>query len=256
MWYHFTLQHGWRVTEVRRSRSGLPVFKDILLQLTELYPQVPLIGYANDDILFSYELIDTIRVITESSQAIVKQFAFVTGIRRNVGSELLKQMVGIHCPETVRLLGTLSPAFVQDSADFFIFPTRSFSQFWGDIPDFVIGRAGYDNWIISRAVTGNAIAIETTRTIIALHQTGVDGNRSGEFKSGIRNKTDTRLNRDLIPDFDYGSGYQYCIGRMTKHLSKKECKNGNFEAGTDRKTCIVLSEREVTKPSCSKPGVW
>jgi hypothetical protein len=248
-----SLQMGWTVIPVPRTRGNLPVFKDMMLKLSELYPeQAPLIGYANDDILFSYELVDTLRVITETIHDIIKQFLLITGIRRNIEGELVRQMSGIHCPHSVYLLGKHSTVFVQDSADFFIFPAATFGQLWGDMPDFVIGRAGYDNWIISKAVTEKAVVIETTKTVIALHQTGTDGNRSGEFKSGPRNKTDTRLNRDLIPDFDYSLGYQYCIGNITNYLSTKGCKNVDFAAGIKRKECIVLSERQVTKSSCSR----
>lgn len=63
---------------------------------------------------------------------------------------------------------------------------RADSLRWADIPNLVIGRNGYDNWIMEYAYREKMDRIETTRTVRAIHQTAMDGNwvRREVFDSG------------------------------------------------------------------------
>jgi hypothetical protein len=64
---------------------------------------------------------------------------------------------------TVHAQGTLHrPA----GSDFFLFPLSSYL----DIPDFAIGRAGWDNWMIYQAHQENWPVIDCTPSIMIVHQ--------------------------------------------------------------------------------------
>ncbi|KAK2139731.1 hypothetical protein LSH36_1635g00002 [Paralvinella palmiformis] len=236
-------QNGWLIRPVPRRRSNIPVFKDLILETSTINPSSPLVGFANDDILFAYNIITTIAVILESLVTIREQFVFITGRRRNVDGELIGRIDDVDCPQIVYLLGKDRSAFSQDSADYFLFSSNTVRKYWAEMPEFVIGRAGYDNWIISSAVARNATAIEATETITALHQTGEDGIRSGVFLPGHKNRTDLNLNRDLIPDFDYSAGYQYCNGWMTNSV----CSERRYQFKSLPKRCITLTKRTRIK---------
>ncbi|KAK2147677.1 hypothetical protein LSH36_541g00000, partial [Paralvinella palmiformis] len=237
------LRNGWLIRPVPRRRSNIPVFKDLILETSTINPSSPLVGFANDDILFAYNIITTIAVILESLVTIREQFVFITGRRRNVDGELIGRIDDVDCPQIVYLLGKDRSAFSQDSADYFLFSSNTVRKYWAEMPEFVIGRAGYDNWIISSAVARNATAIEATETITALHQTGEDGIRSGVFLPGHKNRTDLNLNRDLIPDFDYSAGYQYCNGWMTNSV----CSERRYQFKSLPKRCITLTKRTRIK---------
>ena len=63
----------------------------------------------------------------------------------------------------VKARGRLHPL---GGSDYFIFPRRLFAQ----IPEFAIGRAGWDNWMIFDAVTQPWLAINATPSLMAIHQ--------------------------------------------------------------------------------------
>src|SRR3989304_3656709 len=63
----------------------------------------------------------------------------------------------------VKARGRLPPL---GGSDYFIFPRRLFAQ----IPEFAIGRAGWDNWMIFDAVTQPWLAINATPSLMAIHQ--------------------------------------------------------------------------------------
>jgi len=64
---------------------------------------------------------------------------------------------------TVRSSGSLHrPA----GSDFFLFPKSCYT----DIPDFTIGRAGWDNWMIYKARKENWAVIDCTPSIMIVHQ--------------------------------------------------------------------------------------
>jgi len=51
-------------------------------------------------------------------------------------------------------------------SDFFLFPRSCYT----DIPDFTIGRAGWDNWMIYRARRGKWTLIDCTPSVMIIHQ--------------------------------------------------------------------------------------
>ncbi|RMF41553.1 MAG: hypothetical protein D6755_12485 [Anaerolineae bacterium] len=51
-------------------------------------------------------------------------------------------------------------------SDYFIFPRAAFTE----MPDFAIGRAGWDNWMIYRARTLGWPVVDGTPSILAVHQ--------------------------------------------------------------------------------------
>jgi hypothetical protein len=77
----------------------------------------------------------------------------------------------------VHRLLPMSKEFQDDAQDFFIILPGTFN--WDVIPDFVIGRPGYDNWLVDYAFHNSIDLVDVTRTVHAIHQSGVDGNKAG-----------------------------------------------------------------------------
>ena len=50
--------------------------------------------------------------------------------------------------------------------DYFVYKKNQ----WGEIPDFVIGRPGYDNWLIWKARRNLIPVIDASKEILAVHQ--------------------------------------------------------------------------------------
>ena len=105
-------------------------------------------------------------------------------------------------PEKVKSIANakMSSLFRVDAEDYF-FVTQDFP--WKSIKDVVIGRAGYDNYLVAMAVKVKAATIDTTLTVSAVHQTGLDGNYAGHTNL---NK-DKSYNHKLLGNFPYGGGH-------------------------------------------------
>lgn len=74
-------------------------------------------------------------------------------------------------------------------SDYFLFPRPLFSQ----IPDFAIGRAGWDNWMIYHAVQQPWPAVDATHSIMALHQNHGYSHLAGDQGHQRHPETDENL---------------------------------------------------------------
>jgi len=84
---------------------------------------------------------------------------------------------------------------------------------WHRVPDLVIGRPRYDNFLVSTASLYNVSAVDATNTIVALHQTDAEG-----IGSGHRHK-DRNYNSRVLRKFS--AGHRGCKRTTcTKYLTK------------------------------------
>jgi len=68
--------------------------------------------------------------------------------------------------------------FVVGGMDYFFVANNKFP--WQHIPDLVIARNGYDNFVVVTAIENNVSVIDATSTLLAVHQTDAEGNFAGE----------------------------------------------------------------------------
>lgn len=59
-------------------------------------------------------------------------------------------------------------ASLKNAQDYFI--TKRSGLPWSTIPDFVVGRAGVDNWLMVTALARRAAVVDASRTVTARHQ--------------------------------------------------------------------------------------
>ncbi|KAK2152017.1 hypothetical protein LSH36_342g05004 [Paralvinella palmiformis] len=110
------------------------------------------------------------------------------------------------------------------------------------IPDFLVGRVGYDNWLVAKARDWNITPIDASKAVLALHQCGADG-----YRSGFANKPKNSVNWNIIlanrSSFDYRRGSialtpLYTTGRcISRHNSRHpvHCNQTNdITAGTQK----------------------
>eukprot|EP00039_Didymoeca_costata_P022802 m.5215 g.5215 ORF g.5215 m.5215 type:complete len:524 (+) comp3253_c0_seq1:232-1803(+) len=65
----------------------------------------------------------------------------------------------------------------ETAMDYFFFKPGTFD--WDDIPEFMVGRIGWDSWIVQWAIDHGVKVIDSTPRIHAAHLTGTDGNIAG-----------------------------------------------------------------------------
>ena len=232
-WKDNALNRGWRVQNISRLRKKIPILSDMFKQ-TLRECKTPFVGFANADILFDESIIRTleylIQVIDVDNWTIL-----ITGKRRNVN--MTKYDLGSGNNLTKISLMTQEVDFFHGKAqDYFIISRKGLP--WTEIPDFVIGRNGYDNWLLVMAQKWNVMAIDVSLTLVALHQSGIDGFQSG-FTTNDNNTI--ALNWDLVRGFNYHRGRTECLPYYTRYACDGYYNNGSCVNRTD----LLLIQRSL-----------
>jgi hypothetical protein len=149
-----------QLPEVTCNKSGTPLVSSIF-SLSRQASQSPLLAYLNADILLLPDFLEAARQVQKQCE----QF-LVIGQRWDLDvHELLEFSNGWdkRLRENVNNRGELHlPA----GSDYFIFPRSLFIE----MPDFAIGRAGWDNWMIYYARQQAWPVIDGTPSIMVIHQ--------------------------------------------------------------------------------------
>jgi len=175
----------------------------------------PFIGYVNADIIFSSTLKDTLNAILQYQRVRkVRRHVLIIGQRTNVqanftgtedhNDELREEE---EYEKFVAKAHSRGDLFGTDAQDFFI-TTQGGTFNWSDIPDFVVGRPGYDNWLVDYIYHKHEThtLIDITNTTNAIHQTGEDGN-----KAGFMERKDKDWNSKLLGGWEnYDQGFTHC----------------------------------------------
>ena len=148
------------IPEVRRNEQGTPLVSSIFEQ-ARLVNSSPLLGFINSDIIIFPEILDSCKKAVEQVDKFV-----LAGQRCDLKVEhALKFRNGWEKELKVDIANRgrrHSPA----GSDYFIFPRACFAN----IPDFAIGRAGWDNWMIYKARWEHWKMIDSSEEINIIHQ--------------------------------------------------------------------------------------
>ena len=226
---HFAVEHGWHVFPVpKTSPKGVPVLRHMYLEAQKKF-NTTFYCYTNGDILFDRNLTDTIRSLQTSAKGGHLDKLLMVGRRSNwsIGK-------GVNLTELAQVghYATNSSLFKDYAEDYFLTTRDGYP--WATIPDFVVGRIGYDNWIVVTAMRKKIPVVDATQTVTALHQTGRDGNLAG-----LRSRSETYINYGLAKRFDYS------LGRVTCARFVTERKDGE----------IAITQREFKGGMCNKRKV-
>ena len=151
------IQH---LPQVARNPLGTPLVSSIFTMARQICTS-PLLAYVNADILLTPQLVK----IASQVYCQIKQFLIV-GQRYDLN---LQQLLDFSPGWDTCLLadvqtrGRLHPPA---GSDYFIFPRTCFN----DLPNFAIGRAGWDNWMIYHARTQHLPVVDATSAIPVIHQ--------------------------------------------------------------------------------------
>ena len=149
-----------QVKEVALNSLGTPLVSSIFLLLRQSSAS-PVLVYANADILILPQLVEVIHQITrQKNQFLVVGQRWDLDIRQRMDFssgwvERLQTELQSH--------GQLHP---RGGSDYFIFPRQCFSN----VPDFAIGRAGWDNWMLFYARQEAYPLVDATSALTVIHQ--------------------------------------------------------------------------------------
>ena len=153
----YKLKH---LPDVKCNESGTPLVSSIF-SLAHQFSHSPFLTYVNADILLLPDVIDATKQVAKQ-----KERFLLIGQRWDLDvSSLLDFSPGwdSRIRSEVREHGRLHfPA----GSDYFVFPRVLYT----DVPDFAIGRAGWDNWMIYHAKQQDWTVVDGTPSIMVIHQ--------------------------------------------------------------------------------------
>lgn len=160
---------GFDIYEISRVNwHGTPFLDRMVATIMNfsLYNNSVFYGFCNGDILFDESLPRTLSVIIKKISKLPAPPILVIGQRTNykMARDWTEPETGFEHVEEFRKNGTL---FRTDAIDYFFF-TRDFPTHL--FKDLVIGRRGYDNYIVGKALQMQVTVVDATKTLTALHQ--------------------------------------------------------------------------------------
>ncbi|MGW8249499.1 MAG: hypothetical protein ACWGO1_02565, partial [Anaerolineales bacterium] len=149
-----------QLANVRRNQAGTPLVSSIF-ELAQQRSTSPLLTYINADVMLVPDFVTAAHQVAQN----LERFLLI-GQRWDLD---VRQVLDFSPGWGQRLLadvharGQLHPPA---GSDYFVFPRALFSQ----MPEFAIGRAGWDNWMIYHARRKGYPVIDGTPSITVIHQ--------------------------------------------------------------------------------------
>lgn len=148
--------------DARRNDSGTPLISSIF-ELARRAGDSPYLAFVNGDILLLPDLLQAVQQVAAQVSApflllgqrwdldVTQPLDFSDGWAERLRQEAL-QRGRLHRPA---------------GSDYFVFPRHAFQE----MPDFAVGRAGWDNWMIYHARQMGWAVIDGTQEVMIIHQT-------------------------------------------------------------------------------------
>ena len=200
----YARERKWHIFSIpQRSKGGMPILRYMFLEAQKLF-HTRFYGYANGDILFDRGLPDTIHGLMRLNKSLSE--VLIVGQRRNWNIKWQQHVSDI---KEIGEYAQSAPLFMACAQDYFISTRNGYP--WSTIPDFVVGRVGYDNWLLIKALTKQIPLVDATITVTALHQTDTKGIYEGSTAT-----VEKWLNVQLAGASENNSsnglhlGYTYC----------------------------------------------
>jgi len=149
------------LTEVKRNQMGTPLISS-MFDLARKNSKSHFLAIINTDILLLPDLIKTLKIVSPQFQKFV-----VAGQRWDLDvKERIKFSRNFYAQlaQRTRKSGCLHPPM---GSDYFIFPRECYPE----VPDFAIGRAGWDNWMMFKSRWEGWPLIDASDDIMVIHQT-------------------------------------------------------------------------------------
>jgi hypothetical protein len=146
--------------QVKRNEWNTPLVSSIFA-LARQNSSGPLLAYVNADILLMPDFVALSRLVADQ----VDQFLIV-GRRWDLDVNQHMDFPKTWFSDLRQEVFTRGSIHAPAGSDYFIFPRSVFT----DIPDFAIGRAGWDNWMIYQSLQQRWPVVDATDELMIVHQ--------------------------------------------------------------------------------------
>jgi hypothetical protein len=221
--------------EVACNPNGVPLI-NAMFRLAEEASDSPLFTFVNADILLFPEIVGIAQRVAEQEEAfallgqrwnldVTQPLDFSEGWPERLRREVLRR-------------GKMHPP---GGSDYFIYPR----EVWKETPDLVVGRAGWDNWMIYYAANQPWPAIDATKDIMIVHQ-------SHDY-AHLPNHQPHYLHEETFANMAVGGGW----GNMWMLLdTNKELINGHIRKPRPRLIRFLRKLEHLIYPGEKKGPRW
>jgi len=161
------------IKKVDRNESGTPIISSIF-KIAEEESQSPFFVYVNADIILMNDILQGLGKIIKSIKKPSKE---LTESNKSEPFLLIGQRWDMEITQLLPFSKNWQEELRSDvlqsgkmhrpaGSDYFLYPRFAFSK----LPDFAIGRAGWDNWMIYHAYSQGWKVIDATKDIMIVHQ--------------------------------------------------------------------------------------
>lgn len=170
-----------------RSEHGTPLVRDVFYYAAQ---QQGVQAYFNTDCIF---LDDLMPAVKEAARRF-KRFVMI-GQRWDVPIDYELDFSGNWQAEVRDVIDASGELHGPQGVEYFIWRGRPYL----DMPDFAVGRPGYDNWMVWKAIDGGCPIVDATGRITCAHQ---------NHSHAHRHSPETRKNRSMVAEHQrYGVGH-------------------------------------------------
>ena len=200
---------GWLIADVPRlGKNKVPIWKDMYFA-AQNHSNSVFYGWFNGDLLFDDGLINTLTAVEHYLNQLDR--TLIVGQRTNF--ELRNREIWNKSDVTKAAKeGTL---YHIHALDYFILARNQYV--WDQVPDVVIGRTYYDNFLVYVALKNKLSVVDASKTVLTLHQTGKDGNLASE-----KTINDPLYNSKILGKFNISQGGTDKAPFFTQHGPGKE----------------------------------
>lgn len=186
------------IREVRRNAQGTPLVSS-LFELARQHSETPLLAYVNADILLLPDFISGARALQAAGRPFLgvgQRWDLDVTAEMNFGALWAAEL-----KQKIHDNGSLHPPA---GSDYFLYPRECFAG----MPEFAIGRAGWDNWMIYWARREGWLVVDATADIQIAHQNhdyshlpgGQPHYKLPETDENIRLAGGRMMTRFMLPD--------------------------------------------------------
>ena len=203
---------SWEVLPIPEVNGlGTPKLKPMFMTAARHFKST-FYGYSNGDIVFDKGLVETLELLEQLLPALGQ--TMLVGCRHDLP---FKSIALVNSSDIQRNI-KLAQIPKEWAEDYFIIANNSFP--WKQVPnDIVIGRPGYDNFMVAIGNMNNVSVVDGSCSVGALHQMGFEGTKAADLHK------DRNQNYIIIPRY-----FPYNNGRLQKTpYQTKTSDNGRLE---------------------------
>lgn len=146
---------------VKKSSNGVPILSDLFAQAEEI-AKYKILTFINADIMLPFNFIDIFNKIEiRFKKFLIVGYRWDLEIKEEINFEKINNNQGFW--KNLLINAKKHPS---SGIDFFIFKKKTFRR----LPDFIIGRPGYDNWLIWYARRKLIPVVDISNEIKVIHQ--------------------------------------------------------------------------------------